>query len=145
MVAVANEIAWRQAARRWEPIPVHKPSELSGLADALSRLSVPIRGQSGNPSRQLCNMLHKTQRPIPEALWYTWVPVFSKPSKPRHNLRKGGTHHDVSPPSQTHTPTKPHRPAKGLHHMQTGASLLFREVRIPSSFDQSGSGPGPIA
>ena len=56
-LAVAREIAWRQAAFRWKPIPIHKPAALNGLSDLLSRLEA-----TGAEKKQFPQALAKVPR-----------------------------------------------------------------------------------
>ena len=87
LVAVAREISWRQAARRWAPIPVHKPAELNLLADALSRLEAPD-GSERKPFPPCLAHIPRTESPILEELWHCGAPPPPKPAKAKHSLRK---------------------------------------------------------
>ena len=88
-VQIAKEIAWRQAARWWLPVPVHLPSELNVLADALSGLAAPAGANHKDFPAELRDVPEVTA-PDPEGLWATWAPTVAKvikrhrfPSRPR--------------------------------------------------------------
>ena len=73
-LAVAREIAWRQAAFRWQPVPAHKPSELNTLSDALSRLHAPVGSERRSFPPALKAVLH-TPGPDLDSLWKAWAPA----------------------------------------------------------------------
>ena len=67
LIAIAQEIAWRQSARRWAPMPLHQPSELNTLADALSRTEA--EGPERKAFPKLLRGVSRTQAPDPDDLW----------------------------------------------------------------------------
>ena len=81
LIAIAQEIAWRKAARRWSPICVHKPSELNTLADALSRTEAT--GAERKPFPTCLAGIPRTAAPDPEVLWTTWAPAQPRRQKKR--------------------------------------------------------------
>ena len=70
---VAREVAWRQAARRWRPIPTRKPSELSILSDALYRVHAPP-GKERKPFPPSLEGIPQTPTPSLDLVWPTWAP-----------------------------------------------------------------------
>ena len=67
LIAISQEIAWRQSARRWAAMPLHQPSELNTLADALSRLEA--EGPERKVFPELLRGVARTQAPDPDELW----------------------------------------------------------------------------
>ena len=84
-VNIAKEIAWRQAARHWLPIPVHKPGELNVHSDALSRVDVPPWADRKPFPKELLGVT-RTPAPDIEGLWKAWAPTAAANPKRR---RKG--------------------------------------------------------
>ena len=58
LVAIARELSWRQAKRKWRFMVGHLPAELNRVADALSRVSDP-KGV-GWPKRALASAASRT-------------------------------------------------------------------------------------
>ena len=84
-ISMAQEIAWRRAARRWAPIPLHKPSELNTLADALSRTEAEGHERKVFPDALIG--VTRTPDPDPDTLWTAWA--FTEPrGKRKRSVRK---------------------------------------------------------
>ena len=90
-LAVAKELAWRQAARRWIPVPAHKLVELNLISDAVSRREA--EGKEKKPVPQYLALLPRAESPVVDSCWHCWAPIVQKQAKARrakqvHRKRK---------------------------------------------------------